>query len=261
MKLSVFSPYGSFHRESGLLYLVANYLDKQGADVLQLRCDGALPACGRDKKYSTGRTPFSCLQCSGEQSALAQWAGVRSRVVSAALTPEDVLESAKWISAVSSKELDRLEFRGVRLWEVCRREVLERWDVETVAALSAAQERDLRNLYLSYVHTVVSSERFITTWKPTLSFVPMSQDVLSNAYLSQVRRLGGEAALFSYLPEEESILVESLSNGSQYKTTLILPDIIQMRSDPRTWAPELSAIVNEMLSFLGHGADLIPEQR
>lgn len=40
MKLAIFSPYGSFHRESGLMYLVANYLDKQGGDVAQLRCDG-----------------------------------------------------------------------------------------------------------------------------------------------------------------------------------------------------------------------------
>ena len=81
---------------------------------------------------------------------------------------------------------------------------------------------------------------------------------MSQAYISQVRRTESDAAIFSYQAEEESITVESLKSGQTYTTTLLLPEATEMRADPRTWAPELTAIVNEMLSFLGHGADLVP---
>lgn len=260
MKLALFSPYGSFHREAGLLYLVANYLDKQGGEVLQLRCDGALSACGRDRKYVGGRTPFSCLQCIGEQSALSHWAGVRARDLSSFIAPEDVAQSSKWIAAISREEFDRLEFRGVRLWDVCAPEIIARWEGVQVSTLTPIQEEGVRALFISYVHAVVASERFLAAWKPTLSFVISKGDPLSNAYLSQLRRSGGEAAIFTFDPQEEAIVVESLNSGATYMTTLILPEITEMRADPRTWAPELAAIVNELLSFLGHGADLIPDQ-
>lgn len=260
MKLALFSPYGSFHQEGGLLYLVANYIDKQGGDVVQLRCDGALPACGRDKKHLNGRTPFSCLQCMGEQRALSQWAGVKSRDLSSFIIPDDAQKSTQWIASVTKDELSRVEFRGVRLWDVCAEEFGARWEVESLAALTPAQERDLRTLYVAYVHTVVSSERFISTFKPTLNFIVSANDPLSQAYLLQLKKSGIEAAIFSYDQGTESIVVEALSNGARYTTPLVLADVTEMRADPRTWAPELTAIVNEMLSFLGHGADLVPGQ-
>ncbi len=198
MKLAIFSPYGSFQRESGLMYLVANYLDKQGGDVAQIRCDGAVPACGRDKKHQSGRTPFACLQCMGEQKALAQWANIKSRDLSSYIVPDDALKSAQWISSISKSDLLRIEFRGVRLWDVCEKEFPARWNIESLEKLSPAEERDLRFLYVAYVHTAVSSERFLTSWKPTLNFVVNSSDPLAQAYLSQVRRHGGDAAIFTY---------------------------------------------------------------
>jgi hypothetical protein len=258
MKLAIFSPYGSFHRESGLVYLVANYLDKQGGDVAQLRCDGALPACGRDKKHPSGRTPFACLQCMGEQKALAQWANIKSRDLSSYIVPDDALKSAQWISSISKADLYRIEFRGTRLWDVCEKEFQARWSIESQEKISPTQERDLRALYVSYVHTVVSSERFLSSWKPTLNFVVSSADPLTQGYLSQVRREEKDAAIFTYDTAEESITVESLRSSEKYVTTLIIPEATELRADPRTWAPELTAIVNDMLSFLGHGADLVP---
>ncbi|MEY4669867.1 MAG: hypothetical protein RL518_2566 [Pseudomonadota bacterium] len=258
MKLAIFSPYGSFHRESGLMYLVANYLDKQGGDVVQVRCDGALPACGRDRKHQSGRTPFACLACMGEQKALAQWASIKGRDLSSYIVPDDALKSAQWISSIGKADLYRIEFRGVRLWDVCEKEFQTRWNIESLEKISSAQERDLRALYVSYVHTVVSTERFLTSWKPSLNFVVGSSDPLAQAYLSQVRRAEKDAAIFTYDAAEESIVVQSLRSGERYTTTLIIPEATELRADPRTWAPELTAIVNEMLSFLGHGADLVP---
>lgn len=258
MKLALFTPYGSFHRESGLMYLVANYVTKQGGEALQVRCDGALPACGRDRKYQTGRTPFSCLDCMADQRELAEWSGVKWRELSSYIVPDDVVKSSQWISSVDTSALYRIEFRGTRLWEVCESEFSTRWDLASRTKISSEQEADLRRLYVSYVHGVVASERFLKSWKPSLSCVVGGVDPLSHAYLSQAQKASSEAAVFTYQAAEESIVVELVSRGSRYSTTLILPQVTEMRSDPRTWAPELTAIVNEILSFLGHGADIVP---
>lgn len=258
MRLAVLSPYGTYHQESGLLYLVANYLAKRGAEVVQLRCDGALPACGRDVKYGEGRAPFTCLRCLSEQGALAQWAGIRSRDLSTFISPQDVLESSKWMSSIARSDLERVEFRGVRLWEACGSRIQAQVGEVSPRDVTPAQEEEARSAFLSYVYSVVASERFFAAWKPTMSFVISSTDPIARAYLTHARRGETEASVFTFDPSTESIVVELLSSGATYSTALILPEVTSMRSDPRTWAPELSAIVDELLSFLGHGADLVP---
>jgi hypothetical protein len=116
MKLAVFNPYGLMDQESGVVYLLANFLGKQGAEVLQLRCDGAQQACARDVLSGGVRTPFSCSQCSGEQAALAQWCGARPKALSSLLSPSDISQTAQWLAAAAGDALFRVEFRGVNLW-------------------------------------------------------------------------------------------------------------------------------------------------
>jgi hypothetical protein len=162
------------------------------------------------------------------------------------------------MSSIVRAELDRIEFRGVRLWDVCAPTIEARLKTSKLSDLTSGDESIVRSMFVSYVYAVVASERFVASWKPTLSFAISSQDPTAHAYLSHIRRSDGDAAIFTFDPSSESIVVEMLSSGETYTTALILPQVTEMRSDPRTWAPELAAIVNELLSFLGHGADLIP---
>ena len=257
MKLAIFTPFGFLHRESGLLYLVANYLRKNGAEVQQLRCDGALSVCGRDKRVAGGRSAFSCARCTGEQRRLADWAELRASELSSFATSEDKLQSAKWMASVNATDLERAEFRGVRLFEVCSGEFVQQTGCTSASNLSAADEQTLRSLYVAYVQSVVASERFLTQWAPTITFIAASDDSISRAYTSQVTALGIDAATFTYDATEETIFVESLRSGERYASKLILDGITSMRSDPRTWAPEVRAIVHEIMSFLGYAADRV----
>jgi hypothetical protein len=257
MKLAIFTPFGFLHRESGLLYLVANYLRKSGADVQQLRCDGALSVCGRDKRVPGGRSLFSCARCAGEQRRLADWAEARAAQLSSFATSEDKLQSAKWIASVKADDLQKAEFRGVNLFDVCRGEFLEQTGGASAAGLSSADEQALRLLYVAYVQGVVASERFLTQWAPSLTFMAGGDDSISSAYRLQVAAQGIDAALFTYDSVAEAITVESLRSGECYSSKLILDGITSMRSDPRTWAPEVRAVVHEIMSFLGYAADRI----
>jgi hypothetical protein len=259
MKVAVFAPYGSLHKESGLLFLVANYLAKNGAEVVQLRCDGAVPACGRDRGAGVVRTPFQCVRCMSDQAALAAWAGVTVRDLSSEVVPDDVLTTAQWLQSVAPDALERVEFRGVNLWSACRAELLMRWDSLQPQTLTEAQELDVRGLFISYVRTAVASERFLKKFEPTLALVSSIRDPLCHAFVLQAKQSGLDTAVGWYNPGNETIGIESVATRETYSTALILEGLVSMRSDPRTWGPEITAIVHEALTFLGCAPDRVPE--
>jgi len=255
MKVAIFSPYGTLSKESGLLFLVANYLDKSGAEVYQLRCDGALLACGRDRGAGTPRSPFQCARCLNEQRNLATWSGARVRDVSTEIVTADVIKTAEWIQSVSADALLRVEFRGTRLWQVCQGEFLSRWSSSDPATLTAEQEQDLRSLYVSYVRIATASERFIGAVKPTIAFMSSPQDPTTHAFYAQAQRAGVEPVLFGYDPEDESVVIEYPPSGQRYVSKLLLEGIASMRGDPRTWSPEITATIHEILTMMGHAPD------
>lgn len=257
MKVALFTPYGFLHRESGLIYLVANYLRSSGAELTQLRCDGAVSVCGRDVRVAGGRSVFSCARCAGEQRRLGDWSDMRAYELSAFVTSEDKVQSAKWMASVQTANLDRAEFRGINLWERCRKDFLHQTGVETLTSLSPSDEQSLRALYVAFVQGAVASERFLSQWAPAMTFVAASDDSLVHAYLSQVVAVGTECATFTHDEGEGATVIESLKTGERYVSKLVLDGITSMRRDPRTWAPEVRAVVHEIMAFLGCSADRV----
>jgi hypothetical protein len=257
MKVALFTPYGRLHKEAGLLYLLANFLAKNGAEVAAMRCDGAVPACGRDRNGSAVRAPFQCARCANEQQALVLWAGARSRDISADTGAEDIVKTAQWMRAVPTHDLSRVEFRGVNLWGVCRAEFGSRWEDVDIAALSVAQEVDLRALFSSYVRVSVASERFFELFKPTVSFTTSSNDPLTCGFIAQAKAINLDTVVFSYDPDEESVVINSPDGQRRYSTSLVLEDVAAMRVDPRTWEPEVTSVVYEALTFLGYAPDRV----
>lgn len=257
MKVVVFAPYGALHKEGGLLFLVANYLAKNGVEVAQLRCDGAVPTCRRIHGLSAAATPFCCGECSSEQAALAGWSGASIRNLSSEILPADVRTAAQWIQSVESGSLGRVEFRGVRLWNACKLELSARWGEVDPLTLTAVQQSDVRNLFVSYVRTAVASERFIARFQPSLALVTSVHDALSHAFVLQSKHAGVETVVGWYNSDEETIGMESLATRQSYSTALILEGLASMRNDPRTWGAEITAVVHEALTFLGCAPDRV----
>lgn len=257
MKVAVFAPYGSLHREGGLLFLVANYLSRNGASVAQLRCDGGVPACGRDRGAGAVRSPFQCARCLNDQGALAAWGGLSVRELSEEIVPDDVVTAARWINGVERDALERVEFRGVNLWSACRSELVMRWEEIVPTSLTEAQELDIRALFISYVRTAVASERFLSRCEPTLVLASSIHDPLAHAFVLQATLAKLDTVVGWYDPNTETVGIESVATRERYATSLILEGLASMRSDPRTWGPEITAMVHEALTFLGCAPDRV----
>jgi hypothetical protein len=190
-----------------------------------------------------------------DQRAFAAWAGASVSDISSEIVPEDVQTAAKWIQGVAPESLERVEFRGVNLWSACRSELVMRWEQLHPAELTEAQEQDIRALFISYVRTAVASERFLSRFSPTLVLVSSIRDPLSHAFVLQAKQAKIDTAVGWYDPDSETVGIESLATRQSYATSLILEGLVSMRSDPRTWGPEITAMVHEALTFLGCAPD------
>jgi hypothetical protein len=190
-----------------------------------------------------------------DQGALAAWAGVSVRDLSREIEPEDVRTAAQLIQAVSSDALERVEFRGVNLWSACRSELAMRWSELDSMKLSDEQELDVRALFAAYVRTAVASERFLKRSEPILVLVPSIHDPLSHAFVLQAKLAKLDTAVGWYSPEIETVGLELVQTREKFGTSLIIDGLVSMRSDPRTWGPEITAMVHEALTFLGCAPD------
>jgi hypothetical protein len=192
-----------------------------------------------------------------EQLALAQWSGGHTRDISTLILSEDVSKTAQWIQGVPTEALSRVEFRGVNLLSACASEFQMRWDDFNPQAITEAQQSDIRALFVAYVRVATATERFIEQWKPTSTIISAIHDPMAHAYLLQTKLAKLETSVFSFDPDEEAIVVESLSTQERYMTKLVLEGIASMRSDPRTWGPEVTAVVHEVLTYLGYAPDRV----
>jgi hypothetical protein len=257
MKVVVYAPYGEAHKEASLLYLVANYLAKNGADVSQMLCDGAVPICGRDRIIGEEPGPFLCARCIAEQEQLISWSSLTAHSVSREIVPDDVRTASRWILTVPKEDLARIEFRGVNLWSACKTELLARYDGRDLSALSQSEESDLRAFFIAYTRVAIASERFIKRGEPSLALVSSIRDPLSHAFVLQAKQAKLDTAIFSFDQRTSTVSIESLSTRKTYATSLVLDNIASMRNDPRTWGPEITAVVHEALTFLGCGSDRV----
>ena len=257
MKVAVFTPYGLLQREVGLIYIIANFLAKSGAEVIQFRCDGAVSACGRDSVDHDFRTPFQCARCINEQRELSNWAGLSNREISLEIGAEDILKTEEWLRGLSLESVHRVEFRGVNLWNICSPKLLTKWGELDLSQLSEVQWQAIRALFSSYVRAAVASERFIERWQPKMNIVSSINDPLAHAFLLESKRANIDTAVCDYDQDEQVLIVESLARSEHYTTELVLERITSMRSDPRTWGPEVTAMVHEVLTFLGCAPDRV----
>jgi hypothetical protein len=259
MKISFFSPYYTPLREAALALLVLNYLGRRGAHVVEFRCNGGVLECNRNQTTGGLRNPFECVRCIAEQSAISRWCGAGMSNLSDELGPDDMITTSRWAASVALESFKRVEFRGVNVWEACCSTIISRWNALDLNQLKADQELAIRAIFESYVLMAVASERFLKRFEPDLVFALSSGDVLSEAYLSEARASGVEVVRFGFLVDSgESVVERSLSGDEQvrrYTTGLIVDEPLSLRSDPRSWGAEITAVVHEVLSFLDCAPD------
>lgn len=251
MRIVTFTPYGNLSRESGLIYLVANYLRSLFPGLAQVRCNGMLAVCNRDGDNNWKRDIHSCFRCMGEQKKLARWAGLRKISLSRYLLPEDVEDTKRWILSVPADRLLTASFRDISLFELCHGSFRARFGVPEPDLKNKNHEQMLRRFYLAAARVSLATNRFNRIYRPGMSLIAGGDDLITNSFIKQSHEQGADPVVFRLDFSERGIRIFHPQGDEVLSCDLLLEDIYLMRADYATWPNELMKIIEEILIFLG----------
>lgn len=254
MKIAVLAPFGSHSQESGLLYLLANYLHGTYPEVVQLRCNGMFSVCDRDIDNSWTRSVSSCFACIADQKALSDWSGLPVQNYSSYLLPEDIRDTKQWLSSVSAADLPRAEFRALPVFEVCRESFANRFGTGEYDSRNKNHEQFLRKLMLSAARASLTAQRYQRQYAPDLSLICGGRDFISSSFVTVSQGMQRDVSVLRWNVGNRSIQITHPRQNDGYSCELVPEGVLGMRSDVKTWPRELNGIVQGILEFLGLSA-------
>lgn len=251
MSILLLSPTGQRDPESGLLYLVGRYLSGREHKVSQLLCNGVFSSCDRDSDQNWRRTVRSCFQCMREQSELANWSGVGSERLSLGVSPEVVQESARTVNALAADALTKLVYRGVEIFPLVEGSFSNRFGCSAPDLNNKAHDRFLRSLLLSAMRLFAASETLISRASPSMLLVPANNGFIP-AVISAVMRERDVAVIeFEANISKRCVELKHLQGMQRHECPLLIEDLLSLRTDSKTWSPDLLGILGEVEVFLG----------
>lgn len=251
MKTLVFTPFGAVSQEAGVIYLVANYLKSLYPDVSQLTCNGVVSLCDRDAENGWARSFMGCTSCAGEQRTLARWAALETVALSSFLNPDDIWESQRWISRLSTGELLTAAFEGVRIYELCAASVQSRFGALAPDLGNAGQEQFVRRIMLAALRVTLASRRVHLKIRPDLTLVSGGSDFMTRSYIQQAEMQRRDVVMFRWEVGTRAVLIRRSGSSQVYHCDFIFDDVTSMRPEIESWPPEILSSVHGALGFLG----------
>lgn len=251
MRVLVFSPYGSMTPESGVIYLVVNYLSRMFPEIYQLRCNGVCSLCDRDGEHNWQRDISSCLMCVRDQQELSDWSEIKMLELSRFIKPDQVIRSRRWVNGLPTESLTKAEYDGERVFDWCVSSFSARFGTPMPDLRNLNHEGVARRLMLSALRVRQACERLHQEVQPNLVFVAGGEDALSAALSAGCKKQGIGVVRFVWRISERLVQIHHPDRDDMLACEFFLDDVSAMRKDPETWSPELIKVLHEVLEFLG----------
>lgn len=250
MKISVFVPFGSQSQESGLIYLLANYLKSFFPEVVQLRCNGAFSLCDRDADSSWTRSISSCFACMYDQRALSSWSGIPVQDLSSFLSPDDISQTKRWALALSPANFQQAAIGSVNVFDLCRESFMNRFGFTDPDPSNKNHEQFLRRVLLATARMVLAARRYHLKYAPDLSLISGGGDFLTRTFQAEAISHKRDVAVFRWEVAQRAIQIHHPRERNILACELVPEGIRGMRSDVKTWPHELVTIMGEIMKFL-----------
>lgn len=251
MKVVLSTPLGHQGQETGLVYLLANYMGAASTELMNLRCNGIFSLCDRDAENSWRRNIDSCIKCTKEQSSLSDWAGFGSEDLSKYLPASEVERTKRWILTVPTSELATTSLDDSMPYEMVKHLFRARFGQETPVESNKQHEQFLRRAILSAARMTIAARRFLFAHKPNMVFVAGARDFITAALAREANRLNVDTVLFRWNLDSRAIAIHHPKNGKVLQCELVTSGVTQMRPDARTWPLEVISTLDDILGFLG----------
>lgn len=256
MKIAIHTPYGLMSEETGVIYLLGNYLKSIFDEVIQLRCNGIFSWCDKDAMSGWKRNLHNCAKCINEQRGLANWANLVEYDLSRFLHAAEIEDTRRWLDGLSFSDLAQANYKGIDIAGLCSGSFRNRFGVEQADAQNKNHEYWLRRLLLAAARMFLASARFNNYYKPNYTFVAGGWDFISRSYIAHAQMHALNMVLFKVDVGARCVQVYHPSNKNVLSVECVLHGVTSMRSDAKTWPAELIKIIEDILSFL----DIAPGQ-
>jgi len=251
MRIAFLSPYGVLSQESGLVFLLGNYLRRIYPDIVQLRCNGLFSVCDRDAEKGWQRGFQTCFRCMAEQREFSQWSGLTTEDLSRYLEPADIERSRRFVTTLPTDQLQWAQFEGQNLFSLALGSWQNRFNVSRPDLNNSLHEQMIRRFMLSAARVFVAARRFRGRFAPDLIVASGGNDFIARGFAAEAATSGGGLVRCSWDVSRRAILVSHPHRDAVMPCELLLDGLVDMRSDPATWSPMLLGIVEELLLFLG----------
>jgi hypothetical protein len=249
MRISVFAPYGPYSQESGVIYLLSNYLSEQFPDVVQLRCNGLFSVCARDSETNWKRDFDSCMMCMSDQAHLQRWSGVTALDASRFVSAEEVEASGRWLQELEDEDLVTAALGDATIYSLCESSFEKR--VGTSFDVSNKRHvQVLRRMILTVIRTHQVATSFQRSFSPDLCFIADGKDMVTGTFAKSLAGTHTESVLFRWDAHKRSIFIKRSGATEGISCDLLLDGVSNMRADRKTWPRELTDIINEILEYL-----------
>lgn len=249
MRISLFAPYGPFSQESGVIYLLGNYLAESFSEVSQLKCNGLFSVCERDLESNWRRDFDSCMLCMADQAHLQKWSGVQSIDASRFISDTAVESASRWLQSIDDEDLAVADFEQLPVFEYCEESFQKRFG----AAYDAKNKRHVevaRRMMITVIRTRQLAKAFKESYMPNFCFVASGSDLISKTFVSALKNSPVETVEFRWDVHQRAIKIQRASASESMTCDLLLEGVSNMRSDKKTWPAELTGIVDSILEYL-----------
>ncbi|MCB0333787.1 MAG: hypothetical protein KDD55_09835 [Bdellovibrionales bacterium] len=251
MTIALLAPYGGLSQESGVMYLLANYLKESHTKVSQLQCNGVFSLCDRDGLQNWRRTLTSCLECSHEQRALADWGGLEPIRLSEYISPEIVQETKRTVLSKSPEQIWKSHWKGISLEKVLRGSFARRFGVAHPDFRNKSHQYAVQRLGLSAMRMIMASKQFLKKADLTCSFVASGDDFISASYCAVAQKVDALVVRFKWDLGSRVVRIYC-GDDPRYQTCEILLDSISsVRSEVSSWPEELIVLLDGIVRELG----------
>lgn len=248
--IGIFTPYGPFGQESGLLYLLASHLAQQSHEIVQLRCNGVFATCERDSETNWRRDFSQCFQCIADQQHLQRWSGIRYLDLSQYVTPELVEQSRRVLNSLTSKQLGCAVYDGLDISALARPAFQRRLGNVEYDADNKRHEQVLRTLIGTTIRMYAAGNIYLEQVGPDYLLLPRSSDILTSTLASSALKYKTELVTFRWDVNARAVIIKREQSGKEMMSELVLDGVANMRADRSTWPPELIKVLDEIAGFL-----------
>ena len=251
MKLVTLTPFGGMNQEGGIISLLSLYMSRIGFQVTQFSCNGAFSSCDRDSGRTWQRRLQSCTDCMAEQQSLAGWSNQSLQLLSAYLTPEEVVNTRRWMLGREDSQVFSSRYEEFEVRELTPGTFSKRFGFTLPDQSNKQHIEFLRKIALSAVRAGVASRTFLLKHRPDVAFVAGADDYISKSFEVAAEKLPVDLVRFRWESGSRYIKIFRSGETNLYPCEILLDSLGAIGSDAANWPEEVTRMVEEILEFLG----------